>query len=284
MALYGIDESVYQGTLDGQDFSIIRATAGNSYVDPTCDTKYQQNKRDDKLLGVYHYAYPGLNDPISEAAFFVSNIQGYLGEALLVLDFETNTNVGWAKTFLDHVYSLTKVRPMIYMSASTSNAVNWSSVSGQYALYEAGYPAKEMVANPPTPNASGSDMPFNSGTWGFATIWQYSDSAGKLDRDIAYMTADAWHKFAQGDRNTQPTPAPAPAPQPAPAPVPTPVPMPAPVEPPAPVTPPVGVVTPPSNTITVSVPVTPKPTPAVSVIPTKHWYDFITAFLRWIAS
>lgn len=228
MSLYGIDESVYQGTLEGQDFAIIRATLGDSYVDPTCDTKYQKNKADGKLLGVYHYAYPASNDPVTEADWFVNNVQGYLGEALLVLDFETNTNVGWAKAFLDHVYARTQVRPMIYMSASTSNAVDWSSVSGQYALYEAGYPAKENVASPPVPEASGADMPYASGSWKFATIWQYSSSAGTLDRDIAYMTADSWHKFALGDRNA-PTAAPV-----APVPAPTPIPPTVPSAPPVP--------------------------------------------------
>lgn len=216
MALYGIDESVYQGTLEGQNFTIIRATAGNSYVDPTCDTKYQKNKKDGKLLGIYHFAYPASNSPASEADWFVNNIQGYLGEALLVLDFETNTNVGWAKAFLDHVYARTKVRPLIYMSASTANAVNWASISNQYALWEAGYPAKEQVSNPPVPAANGSDMPYSSGAWKFATIWQYSDSAGTLDRDIAYMTTEAWHKFAMGDRSTAPAPKPAPTPTPQP--------------------------------------------------------------------
>lgn len=247
MALYGIDISKYQGTLDGQDFTIIRSTAGDSYVDPTCDTKYQQNKRDGKLLAVYHYAYPALNDAISEAEWFVKNIQGYLGEAILVLDFETNTNVAWAKQFLDHVYALTQVWPMIYMSASTVNAVDWSSVSGHDALWEAGYPSLFNVPNPPTPNASGSDMPYASGAWAFATIWQYTSSAGTLDKDIGYLTPEAWHKIALGDRGDPvPTPAPVPSPTPEPAPEPQP-------EPPVPVPDPAS---------------TPDPTPVPEPVPT----------------
>jgi GH25 family lysozyme M1 (1,4-beta-N-acetylmuramidase) len=294
MALYGIDESRYQGTLEGQDFTLIRATVGNSYVDPTCDTKYQANKNAGKLLGVYHYAYPASNDPTSEAEWFVKNVQGYLGEALLVLDFETNTNVGWAKTFLDHVYALTKVRPLIYMSASTATAVNWGEVAGQYALWEAGYPNKENVANPPTPLASGADMPYSSGAWKFASIWQYSSSAGTLDRDIAYMTPDAWHKFAEGDRNAAtPTPTPTPAPQPTPAPdpapqvpvipsQPTPEPLPQPTDRPAvTVTPDAPADTPRPTPVQTS-PTPAKPAPEAVVVETK--VNWLVRLWRWLLS
>lgn len=213
MALYGLDESHYQATILPQDFVILKATEGTTYVDPTCDTKYQAAKAAGKLLGVYHFADFG--DAVAEANYFVANIQGYLGEALLALDVETSTNVAWAKTFLDTVYSLTQVRAMIYMSASTSKAVDWSSVSADYALWVAGYDAEFNVANPGVPADDGSDMPYATGSWPFATIWQYSSSLGTLDRDIGYMSAEAWNKFAQGDSNdTTPQPAPVQSAQP----------------------------------------------------------------------
>jgi GH25 family lysozyme M1 (1,4-beta-N-acetylmuramidase) len=204
MALYGIDESHYQATLIGQDFVILKATEGNSYVDPTCDIKYQANKAAGKLLGIYHFANFG--DPIEEANFFVDNCVWYMGEALLALDIETTANVEWSRQWLDQVYSRTKVRPVIYMSASTANAADWSSVSSDYALWCAGYPARFDVPNPPTPAADGSDMPYNTGSWPYATIWQYTSSAGTLDRDIGYMDINGWHSFATGDRNNTPPP------------------------------------------------------------------------------
>jgi len=198
MALYGLDESHYQATILPQDFGIYKATQGTTFVDPTCDTKVQATKAADKLYGVYHFADFG--DPGAEANYFVANIQGYLGEALLALDVETTANVEWSKTFLDTVYSLTQVRPLIYMSASTAKAVDWSSISADYALWVAGYDAEFNVANPGLPAPDGSDMPYATGSWPFATIWQYSSSAGTLDRDIAYMTTEAWNKFARGNR------------------------------------------------------------------------------------
>ena len=35
-------------------------------------------------LGVYHYASDG--NPIAETNFFLKNIQGYIGEAILILN------------------------------------------------------------------------------------------------------------------------------------------------------------------------------------------------------
>lgn len=200
MALYGADISNHQPTLLGKDFIIIKATEGTTFVDPTCDDKYQANKAAGKLLGVYHFA--SFTDAVAEANYFVDNIQGYLGEALLALDVETNSNVGWALAWLNQVYARTQVRPSVYMSAFVCTVVDWTMVyDAGYSLWVAGYPAAFDVANPPTPQVSGADMPYDTGAWPFATIWQYTSSAGNLDRDIFYGTADGWHKLAQGDRN-----------------------------------------------------------------------------------
>jgi hypothetical protein len=223
VTLLGDDTSKYQGTILGRDFEIIKATGGDDglYVDPTCDTKYQANKAAGKLLCVYHITRQAY-DAVTEANFFVDNVLGYVGEAVLVLDFETETNVAWAKAFFDQVYARTRVWGLLYASASAINAVNWSPVAVHDALYEAGYPNQFNVLNPPTPRADGADMPYASGAWSYATIWQYSSSAGTLDKDIAYITPDGWHRLAMGDRNaptpptttTTTTQAPQPAPQP----------------------------------------------------------------------
>lgn len=222
MALYGTDQSKWQGnSVTEGEFIICKATEGTGYVDPTCDAKYQMNKSAGKLLGVYHFARPDLCSAEAEAEFFVNNIQGYLKEAILVLDWEqpgTQHNVGWAKAWLDKVYSLTGIRPLIYMSASVVNSYNWSSVSNDYGLWIAGYPNKYNVVNPPRPSVN--DMPYGIGSWKFWAIWQYSSSAGTLDRNIANMDASSWKKYANpsGAPAPQPTPTPQPAPTPAPQP------------------------------------------------------------------
>ena len=219
--LRGIDISQWQdvGISDqAADFVIIKATEGDGYTDPRCDAHYQDAKSKGKLLGVYHFARPDLgNSGRAEAEWFVHEIQGYIGEAILVLDWEVQQwRVDWAKEFLDRVKELTGVKPLIYMSASPCNAYDWSSVANaDYGLWIAGYPAKYNVPNPPEP-AEG-EMPFGTGAWGFWAIWQYTSSAGTLDRDVANMDRDAWMAYASKNGET-PHPAPSPAPAPAPAP------------------------------------------------------------------
>lgn len=234
MALYGTDQSKWQSnSVTEGDFIIVKATEGVGYVDPTCDTKYQMNKKAGKLRGFYHFARPDLgNSAQAEAKFFVDNCKNYFGEAIPVLDWERSvSNVGWAKAFLDEVYRLTGVRPWIYMSASVVNGYNWSSVASDYGLWIAGYPAKYNVKNPPKPTAK--ELPYKIGKWKFAAAWQYSSSAGTLDRNIFYGDANAWNKYAAKPAASAPAPAPAPAPKPVEPVKPVVVPNPVPEEKPA---------------------------------------------------
>lgn len=204
MALYGLDISRWQsvGTGDSaKDFVICKATEGSGYVDPNCDKHYQRAKSKGKLLGVYHFARPDLNKGVDgakrEAQYFYNNCKGYIKQAILVLDWEqpgTTGQTSWAKAWLDEVYRLTGVRPLIYMSASVVNGNNWSSISGNYGLWIAGYPNAYNVKNPPTPTTGA--MPYKIGSWKFWAIWQYSSSAGTLDRNIANMDAKGWKAYA----------------------------------------------------------------------------------------
>lgn len=205
--LYGVDVSSWQalGAGDRYDFVIAKATEGGSYVDPMCDAHYQRAKNAHQRRGVYHFARPDLNpnSAIEEADFFVDNCKGYIKDGILVLDWECAVwNVAWAKTWLDRVYSRTGVRPMIYMSASVVNGYNWSSVANAgYGLWIAGYPNKYNVPNPPKPNED--ELPYGIGAWPFCAMWQYSSSAGKLDKDIFYGDVNAWNAYAGRNTTTE---------------------------------------------------------------------------------
>ncbi len=212
----GIDISNWQRGLDiastGAEFVICKATQGTTFVDPSCDRHYQLAKKLGLKLGVYHYASGG--DPIAEADFFVRNIRGYIGEAILVLDWERNQNsrfgehASWCIRFLNRVKELTGVKPLIYMSASVIKMADWSSVvKGDYGLWVAGYPD----------NRDSWDVPkflWNVSPWPFYAIWQYTSSGGRLDRDVFKGDRTAWDKYAgkSGGSNPQPTPSPAPEP------------------------------------------------------------------------
>lgn len=223
--LKGLDLSTWQsvGTGDGDyDFIICKATEGVGYTDPKCDQHYQRAKSQGKLLGVYHFARPGYNDPISEADWFVHEIQGYIGEAVLVLDWEVEAvwNVGWAKQWLDRVYEKTGVKPMIYMSGSVVNSYDWSSVvAGDYGLWIAYWPNEYQYGQgwPTDP----SQMTYPIGKWPFWAIWQFSSRNGTLDCDVAQMDREGWMKYAAKNGKPEPAPTPEPAPAPAPAPEPS---------------------------------------------------------------
>ena len=222
--LKGIDISKWQavGTGDGDyDFVICKATEGVGYTDPNCDAHYQRAKSQGKLLGVYHFARPGHNDPIAEADWFVSQIQGYIGEALLVLDWEVEAtwNIAWAKKWLDRVYEKTGVKPLVYASGSVINGNDWSSVSNaDYGLWIAYWPNNYQYGEgwPTSP----SEMGYGTGDWKMWAIWQFSSRNGRLDCDVANVDRAGWMKYAA--KNGKPAPAPTPAPSPAPAPAPAP--------------------------------------------------------------
>ena len=212
--LRGIDISKWQSVGTGDqavDFVICKATEGVGYVDPNCDKHYQRAKAQGKLLGVYHFARPDKNGPEAEAEFFVKNIKGYIGEALLALDYEMVPYTDyWAYAFCSKVHELTGVWPVVYMSASKVNDFNWSKTAKQCGLWIAGYPGKYNVKNPPEPGAN--DMPYKTGAWKTWAIWQYTSSAGTLDRDIAYMDRAAWKKYANPASSATPEPQPTPTP------------------------------------------------------------------------
>ncbi len=210
MALNGIDVSHHQYdrgfdiTKIDCDFVICKATQGSTFVDKACDKMYQKAKKMGRKLGVYHY-YGG-GDPIEEADWFVKNIKGYIGEAILVLDWEKDQNKRFtegqevAYKFLKRVYELTGVKPLIYMSKSVCRDYDWSKVvAGSYGLWMAQYANKTPTGykSKPWTDAKGT------GAFKLVAIHQYTSSGYlpgypyNLDLDIAYMTRSAWDKYAK---------------------------------------------------------------------------------------
>jgi lysozyme len=209
MSLKGIDTSKWQAGLPDAtieaDFIIFKATEGVGYTDLDCTASYAEAKAAGKLLGVYHFARPDGNGPIEEADWFLSQIQGYIGEAIMVLDWEQDpkSNVAWAKQWLDRVYNKTGIRPMIYMSTSVVNSYNWSSVADAgYALWVAQYADMQPDYNYDMSHA-GAAPDVNWWPAGYA-MWQWTSSGilngygGRLDCNLFYGDAKAWKAFAQG--------------------------------------------------------------------------------------
>lgn len=192
--LKGIDVSSHQKAMDMStypcDFVICKATEGTGYVNPFCDIHYQQAKRSGKLLGVYHYARPDTgNSPEAEADYFLGNIKGYLGEAILALDLECagwQKYSEWSKKWLDRVYEKTGIRPLFYSSGDGFANFKGMINAGNYGVWAA------------------SDGNWYDGTTIVIKQSVYDD----LDHDVFYGDATAWHKYANssGDyKATQPS-------------------------------------------------------------------------------
>ena len=208
MTMNGIDVSSWQAGIDLSrvpcDFVICKATGGAGYVNPDCDRAYQQAKGLGKKLGVYHFAREAgcEGSAVDEAAWFVSNIKGYIGEAILVLDWEASAvglGVGWAKAWLDEVQRLTGVKPLLYSYNNCVNSYDWSSVANaDYGLWNAGYYAygTPMGYNPDAPLIGGT------GAWAGAAMYQYTSEGrldgwnGNLDLNVFYGDAAAWDAYA----------------------------------------------------------------------------------------
>jgi len=206
MSMNGIDISHWQDGINLNvilcDFVIVKATQGTKFVDPCCDKFYQAAKRAGKKLGVYHFA-DGKSSGTAEADHFIQNVKGYIGEAILVLDWEADAlkkGVAYAKEFLDRVFEVTGVRPLIYMSKSVCREYDWSSVvATNYGLWMAQYANKERTGYKAEPWTDKKGM----GAFKSCAIFQYSSAGslpgynGNLDLDIAYMTPAAWDRYAK---------------------------------------------------------------------------------------
>lgn len=209
MSMNGIDVSNWQNGIDlstvPADFVIMKATEGTGYVSPDCDRQYQQAKAAGRCLGVYHYANGG--DYKAEADFFLKNIEGYVGEAILCLDWESQNNPvfntgkdkTWVKQWCDYVYKQTGVKPLVYTSSSYMSLVTGI---GDYGLWIAQY------ANM---NPTGyQETPWNEGKY-FCAIRQYSSCgrlsgySGNLDLNKFYGDREAWNKYAGKGNATKPS-------------------------------------------------------------------------------
>ena len=212
--LNGVDIASYQSginpaRLSTTDFVIVKFTQGTSYLNPYADRQYSEAKAAGKLLGAYHYGAG--RSATAEAQYFVNCLGSRVGECILALDWEgkqnsafgTGKDVTWCKTFLDEVFRLTGVRPLIYMSKSVCRRYNWSPVAQNYPLWCAQYGSNAKTDYQSSPWTDNNGF----GAWKSDTIRQYSSKGrvtgyGKdLDINRAYMSKAEWLAAAAG-KNT----------------------------------------------------------------------------------
>lgn len=211
MTMYGVD--VYSGSDDRiirdshAQVVIVKATQGTTYVNPKANHQYELAKSLGKLVGTYHYA--GGGDPVAEAQFFIKNVKGWVGEAVLVLDWEKYQNgsfgdSSWSRRFVDEVHRLTGVWPLVYVSESVIPQV--ASCAKDCGLWVAKYASMTWHS------WTVPDMPVKTAPWGTYTMWQFTGD--DMDRNIINTDAEGWKRLAKGSGKVTPAPAPKPQPQP----------------------------------------------------------------------
>ncbi|MCH3922404.1 GH25 family lysozyme [Limosilactobacillus sp.] len=193
MALYTVD--VYSGSSDSiirdshAQGVIVKATQGTGYVNPRCNHQWDLAGQLDKLRGLYHYA--GGGNPVSEAQYFINNIKNYVGQGILILDWESYQNASWGNTswarqFVNEVHRLTGVWPLIYVQESALGQVaNCASDCGVWVAKYASMNWNSWAV----PN-----MSVSSGAFKALTGWQFT--GGDMDRSIFYIDTTAWKKIA----------------------------------------------------------------------------------------
>lgn len=217
--LDGIDISSYQKGIDiaavPSDFVIVKVSEG---TDSTATFKEQADAalKAGKLLGLYHFANAD-SSASAQAEFFANSIKDYLGKALLFLDWEDTyySNIrakgtSWAAEWLERVYKLTGVKPLIYMNKNATREYDFSEIAKEYKLWAAQYAdtdAHDGYQDDPWQDTKGY------GAWGSApTILQYSSTThldgydGNLDVDKFYGTKEDWEKLAAVDSSAVVTP------------------------------------------------------------------------------
>lgn len=120
--LNGYDVSGYQAPDITQvapaDFAIVKVNQG-WYINSSWGQQASGAVNTGKELGLYDYA-SGM-DATTEADNFVNHINGYVGKAMLVLDWEPYQNAAWGnsnwvRTWVYRVHARTGVWPVVYCS------------------------------------------------------------------------------------------------------------------------------------------------------------------------
>lgn len=164
------------------DCVIVKATEGTSYKNPYMTTDLGTALELGKKIGVYHYARADKNTAEAEAFWFLRNVYPYIGKAILVLDWEGKSlkiSPSWARKWLDIVYQVTGVRPLIYCSESVIPSIGATVQPGNFGLWVAKYSTKTPIIKP----------------WKVKALWQYTSTP--YDKSHFYGTESVWDAYAK---------------------------------------------------------------------------------------
>lgn len=207
----GVDVSNWQCDIDtyalDADFVVAGTTWGVGGFGNSClvngvnqAANYQLGRASvsGKSIGVYHYAMG--RDANAEADFFIDNVRGYVGNAVLVLDWESQDNPqfgngAWVETWVRHVHDRTRVWPIVYVQASALGQLT-AFVREHCGVWVAQYASMNVTGY--------QERPWLYGAYGEA-MRQYTSNgyvsgyAGRLDLNYFRGERWQWDAYARGD-------------------------------------------------------------------------------------
>lgn len=207
----GVDVSNWQCDIDtyalDADFIVSGATWGIGGFNNTClvngvnqSTNYQLGRAADsgKSVGVYHYAMG--HDANAEADFFIDNVRGYVGDAVLVLDWEAQDNPqfgngAWVEMWVRHVHDRTRVWPIVYVQASALGQLT-EFVREHCGVWVAQYASMAATGYQETPWLYGA---YGEAMRQYASNGYVSGYAGRLDLNYFRGERWQWDAYAHGD-------------------------------------------------------------------------------------
>lgn len=207
----GVDVSNWQCDIDtyvlDADFVVAGATWGIGGFNNVCLTNgvnqaanYQLGRAmaSGKSIGVYHYAMG--HDVNAEADFFVDNVRGYVGNAVLVLDWESQDNPQfgngmWLETWIRCVHDRTRVWPIVYVQASALGQLT-SFVREHCGVWVAQYASMNVTGYQETPWLYGA---YGEAMRQYTSNGYVSGYAGRLDLNYFRGERWQWDAYARGD-------------------------------------------------------------------------------------
>lgn len=207
----GVDVSNWQCDIDtytlDADFVVAGATWGVGGFNNMClidgvnqAANYQLGRAVDsgKSIGVYHYAMG--RDANTEADFFIDNVRGYVGNAVLVLDWESQDNPSfgngaWVETWVRRVHDRTQVWPIVYVQASALGQLT-QFVREHCGVWVAQYASMNVTGYQETPWLYGA---YGEAMRQYTSNGYVSGYAGRLDLNYFRGERWQWDAYAHGD-------------------------------------------------------------------------------------
>lgn len=180
---------------------IVKSTEGDYYVNDTCDPWVQTAKKLGRPWGFYHYLSG--KDAVKEADFWYKHTSNYFKDGMPCADYEGDAlkkGTGYLKKFLDRIFDLTGVRPLVYCSLNVVRTQDFKAIAKDgYQLWLAQYADNKYTGIQEVPWQSGSVAPFSRYVMHqYASTGRLSGWNGNLDLDKFFGDMDDWEALVKG--------------------------------------------------------------------------------------